>query len=73
MEKKPTLFGTREDHVEKASVHVIGKCFNERLRTLFAGVAGESAVLRNSGKSPLYLLCFAAANEKGAPIALRIA
>ena len=73
MKKTPTLFGTEEDHVEKASVEVIGKYFNGRLKTLFAGVAEKPAVLRNSRMSPLYLLCFAAANEKGAPIALRIA
>ena len=30
-------------------------------------------VLRNSANCPLYLLCFAVGNEKGAPIALRIA
>lgn len=73
VEKTRTLFGTEEDHVEKASVEVIGTYFNERLKTLFAEVAREPAVLRNSRKSPLYLLCFAAAKEKGAPIALRIA
>lgn len=73
VEKTPTLFGTQEDHVEKASIEVIGRYFNDRLKTLFAGVAAEPAVLRNSRRSPLYLLCFAAANENGAPIALRIA
>jgi len=30
-------------------------------------------VLRNSSNNPLYLLCFAAANERGKPTALRIA
>ena len=30
-------------------------------------------MLRNSVNNPLYLLCFAVANERGQPIALRIA
>jgi len=43
-----------------------------RLKTCFEGVA-RGLVLRNSLSSPLYLLCFAAANEKGASIGGRIA
>jgi hypothetical protein len=43
------------------------------LKTIFPGVAGEPAVLHNLTNSPLYLLCFAAANERGATIALDIA
>ncbi|HVS33518.1 MAG TPA: hypothetical protein VMS98_18935 [Thermoanaerobaculia bacterium] len=57
----------------KASTDTIGRFFNDRLKSIFAGVADSPAVLRNSTGSPLYLLCFAAANEKGAPIAVRIA
>ena len=33
----------------------------------------QGRVLRNSKDSPLYLLCFAAANEKGSVPAIRIA
>jgi three-Cys-motif partner protein len=73
VEKAPTLFDAEEEHVVKVSIDVIGKFFNGRLKTVFAGVAEQPAVLRNSKGSPLYLLCFAAANEKGAPIALKIA
>ena len=41
---------------------------------MFAGVADEPGVLRNSANNPLYLLCFAVGNERGKrPIALRIA
>jgi three-Cys-motif partner protein len=43
-----------------------------RLKTCFAGVA-KGLILRNSRSSPLYLLCFAAANKKGAAIGGRIA
>jgi three-Cys-motif partner protein len=68
-----SLFGGSEEQVTKASTETIGRYFNDRLRSLFPGVASEPGVLRNSAGCPLYLLCFAAANEKGAPTALRIA
>lgn len=73
VESKTTLFGGEEEHVVKATIETIGRYFNDRLRSVFPGVADEPGVLRNSAKCPLYLLCFAAANEKGAPAALRIA
>lgn len=73
VETIPTLFGGDEEHVVKASMDSIGHFFNDRLKTIFAGVADRPGVLRNSTGSPLYLFCFAAGNEKGAPIALRIA
>lgn len=69
----PTLFGEQEKRLAKAAVEKIGCYFNDRLKTVFAGVADEPGVLRNSTNSPLYLLCFAAGNAKGAPIALKIA
>jgi hypothetical protein len=68
----PTLFDA-EERVIKATTLTIGRYFNNRLKTIFPGVAEEPKVLRNSANSPLYLLCFAAGNPKGAPIALRIA
>lgn len=72
VEHKPTLFGSDEERVVKATNDTIGRYFNNRLKSVFPGVA-EPGVLRNSSKCPLYLLCFAAGNEKGAPIALKIA
>ncbi len=42
-------------------------------RAVFCAVSDQPRVLSNSSNSPLYLLCFAAGNEKGAPIALKIA
>lgn len=71
VERKRTLFG-EADHVVKATTETIGRYFNERLKAVFAAVADEPRVLRNSANCPLYLLCFAVGNEKGAPIALRI-
>jgi three-Cys-motif partner protein len=59
--------------VVKASMATIGRFFVDRLGEVFADVAREPRVLKNSGGSPLYLLCFAAGNPQGAPIAVRIA
>ncbi len=73
VESTPTLFGGAEDRVVKATTETIGRYFNERLKSIFVAVAEEPKVLRNSANCPLYLLCFAVGNEKGAPIALRIA
>ena len=67
------LFGEPEELVSKRPVEAIGRFFNDRLKSIFAGVVDEPVVLRNSANCPLYLLCFAAANKRGAPIALRIA
>ncbi len=47
--------------------------FIDRLKTVFADVAQNPLVMRNSANSPIFLLCFAAGNPKGAPIAVRIA
>ncbi len=73
VEREPTLFGGEHEHVVKATTATIGRYFVNRLRTVFAGVAQEPGVLRNSSNSPLYLLCFAVGNERGKSIALRIA
>lgn len=44
-----------------------------RLRSVFAGVVDEPLLLRNSGNSPLFLLCFGSGHPTGAVIAKRIA
>ncbi len=51
----------------------IGQFFVQRLKTIFPAVAENPLPLMNSKGNPLYLLCFAAGNPKGAPTALRIA
>jgi three-Cys-motif partner protein len=73
VERTLTMFGDAQDHVVKASMETIGRYFIERLRSVFAAVADTPMVLRNSANCPLYLLCFAVGNERGAPVALRIA
>lgn len=73
VESTPTLFGTDQEHVVKASMESIGRYFIERLGQVFSGVVEEPGVLRNSRNNPLYLLCFAVGNDSGKNIALRIA
>jgi three-Cys-motif partner protein len=51
----------------------VGLFMMERLKTVFHAVAPNPGVLLNSRNVPLYLFCFASANPKGAPIALKIA
>lgn len=67
------LFGS-ETRLEKVgSWEQIGNYFVERLKTIFAGVAENPLPLYNSRHVPLYLLCFAAGNPKGAKTAVKIA
>lgn len=66
------LFGNFS--IEKiADCQMIAQYFLDRLRTVFAGVAKNLLLLLNSNNTPLYLLCFAAANERGAKTAIKIA
>lgn len=51
----------------------IEQYFIERLGTVFSGVASNPLRLLNSKNIPLFLLCFACGNEKGKPLALKIA
>jgi len=68
------LFGATTSSIEKdADFQGIGEYFLERLRTVFALVADRVLPLRNSRGTPIYLLCFAAGNPKGAPTAVKIA
>lgn len=66
------LFGNHEVSA-KASTGVIADYFVSRLKQVFPGVADKPGVLRNRSNCPLYLLCFAASNKRGAEPALRIA
>jgi three-Cys-motif partner protein len=72
-ESVPTLYGDDEERLVKVKMETIGRYFNNRLKSVFPGVAEEPGVLRNSSNNPLYLLCFAVGNESGKKIALRIA
>jgi len=56
-----------------ADWQAVGAFMIERLKTTFYAVAANPGVLLNSRNVPLYLFCFASANPKGAPTALKIA
>jgi three-Cys-motif partner protein len=56
-----------------ADLDLIGKYFNQRLQTVFAGVAPNPYTLRNTQGAPLFLLCFAAANPHAVAPAIKIA
>ncbi len=70
----PDLFQGHVERTEKvADFDSLSRYYNERLGTIFEGVADNPRRLHNSRGNPIYLLCFAAGNAKGAPIAVRIA
>jgi hypothetical protein len=69
----PNAFEHDESEVKSATYEKIKQYFLKRLSSAFAGVAPNPRVLENSRGVPIYLLCFAAGNPKGAPTAIRIA
>lgn len=71
--KQTTLFGSEDSLQKDADFDSIGKFFISRLETVFAKVAPNPLPLRNSKNVPIFLLCFASANPKGAPTAVKIA
>ncbi len=69
-----SLFNDEEQWVKIGAIFTeIEQYFLKRLRAIFAGVASNPLALRNSKNVPLYLLCFAAANPRGASTAVKIA
>lgn len=68
-----TLFGVESVQRKDVNWDKIGKFFVARLKTIFYKVATNPLPLRNSTNTPIYLLCFAAGNSKGAPTAVKIA
>ena len=51
----------------------LSRYVTSRLKTVFADAVDDPLILKTTSGSPLFLLCFAVANLKGAPIAKRIA
>jgi len=71
---RPTLFGDEVAIERNAEYPEVLKWFvQERLKPIFAEVLESPFVLKNSRNTPLYALCFAATNRKGAPVAVKIA
>ncbi|MDW8396568.1 MAG: three-Cys-motif partner protein TcmP [Anaerolineae bacterium] len=73
--EQETLFGAEETLQRDASLANIGNFLIERLETAFdtGGVLRQLMVLRNSRRSPMYLLCFACGNPRAKGTALKIA
>lgn len=71
--KETSLFGETEKLSKDSDFEKIGNYIKERLSTVFAGVAKESYILRNSKQSPLFMLCFAVGNPNAKDTALKIA
>jgi len=68
------IFGQPLEIVEKCcDFSSIGEFFSTRLKSIFAKVAPTARAFRNSMGTPLFQFFFAAANPKGAGIAVRIA
>ena len=73
-ESSNALFGEEYDSRAKVGIEKVAEYYNRRLNSIFAGVASNPLILRNPKKNtPLFLLCFAVANDIGAPAAIRIA
>lgn len=71
-QKVLTLFGEEERQAKDADFGKISAFFVERLQDIFEEVA-KPLPLYNSKNIPLFLLCFAAGNPRGAPTAIKIA
>lgn len=72
--REDSIFGQSYETVQKTcNFDSIGEFYLERLKNIFAEVAPSSRIFRNSRGTPLFQLFFAAGNDKGAPIAVRIA
>ena len=73
---QPSMFdlsGEETGYAKRTNFEAIGSYFVDRLQQIFVEVSKNPLPLRNSKGVPLFLLCFAAANPKGAKPALRIA
>ena len=71
--KQTSLFNEEQWQKTGNIFTTIEQYFIKRLQGIFEGVATNPLPLRNSKNVPLYLLCFAAGNRRGAPTAVKIA
>lgn len=67
------LFDDGRHYVKEASFESITNFIVESLDSVFERVAPNPLMLCNSRNNPIFLLCFASANPKGAPTAVKIA
>ena len=71
--KVQMLWGEEDQRCRNVEFENVGNYIVKRLKTIFPGVVERPLQLCNSRNNPLYLLCFAAGNPKGAKTALNIA
>ncbi|NLH79080.1 MAG: three-Cys-motif partner protein TcmP [Acidobacteria bacterium] len=67
------LFDTSGPERRCCSLQDIERYFIGRLKSIFKGVVEKPMYLRNSKEVPLFLLCFAAGNERGSMTAIKMA
>ncbi len=72
-DETPSLFENLPGQQKVADFDSIEAYFIRRLGSIFTEVAENPLRLYNSRNNPLYLLCFAAGNPKGASTAVKIA
>jgi three-Cys-motif partner protein len=71
---RTTLFEDAEDAwIKIAGIREILELFLGRLNSVFEQVVERPLILTNSRNSPMYALCFASANPRGAKTAVKIA
>lgn len=68
-----TLFGQEEKMQKNVDFARISSYYINRLRKVFSKVSDKPAKLLNSKNNPMFLLCFAAGNPRGAETAVKIA
>jgi len=68
-----TLFGKETKIVKDTDFNKISDFIVKRLKSIFADVTEKPLLLCNSKNNPLYLLCFASGNPRGAKTAKKIA
>ena len=71
--RQPDLFGDELISKTPRVFEELSEYVTHRLGEVFAETTNAPLILRNSSGAPLFLLCFASGNPKGAPIATRIA
>jgi three-Cys-motif partner protein len=72
-ERQSDMFGEETISKQPKIFDKLSEFITMRLNTVFAEANKKPLILKNSTGAPLFLLCFACGNPKGAPIALRIA
>lgn len=72
--KFENLFGEEETLPQKTvNERDLAEYYNSRLKDIFVGVAPNPSVLKNNSNVPIFILCFASSNPKGAKTAIKIA